>query len=118
MFDQTHWVPVQQRQPLPTFYYHAHFLELVDFVAGHYAHAFLDEHVRFVEEFRALPGLVQKYYVKLDRPNQYGGIYVWDSMEALSAYRESDLAASIPSAYKVRGQPTVEVLHALFQLRE
>ena len=71
-----------------------------------------------IEEFRALPGLVQKYYVKLDRPNQYGGIYVWDSMEALSAYRESDLAASIPSAYKVRGQPTVEVLHALFQLRE
>lgn len=26
-----------------------------------------------IEEFRALPGLIQKYYVKLAEPNRYGG---------------------------------------------
>ena len=71
-----------------------------------------------IEQFRALPGLIQKYYVKLGQPNHYGGVYVWDSMESLSAYRESELAASIPAAYKVMGSPTVEILDTLFQLRE
>ena len=31
-YDQTHWVPVQRRDPLPTHYYEAHFGELLDFV--------------------------------------------------------------------------------------
>jgi heme-degrading monooxygenase HmoA len=70
------------------------------------------------DQFRSLPGLLQKYYVKLGQPNQYGGVYLWDSMESLSSYRESDLAASIPTAYKVMGPPTVEILDTLFQLRE
>lgn len=70
------------------------------------------------ESFRALPGLIQKYYVKLGAPNCYGGVYVWDSMESLLAYRESDLASSIPAAYKVKGTPKVEILDSLFQLRE
>jgi len=69
-------------------------------------------------QFRALPGLLQKYYVKGDKPDQYGGIYVWDKMESLRVYRESELAAGIPKAYKVKGQPTIEVLETLFQLRD
>jgi heme-degrading monooxygenase HmoA len=71
-----------------------------------------------IDEFRALPGLVQKYYVKLQQPNRYGGVYLWDSMASLAAYRESDLAKSIPQAYKIKGTPTVEILDALFPLRE
>jgi heme-degrading monooxygenase HmoA len=70
------------------------------------------------DQFRSLPGLLQKYYVKLDQPNQFGGVYIWDSMESLKSYRESDLAASIPLAYKVVGTPRLEILDALFQLRE
>jgi heme-degrading monooxygenase HmoA len=70
------------------------------------------------DQFRAMPGLVQKYYVKLKQPNQYGGIYIWDSVESLNSFRESDLAASIPSAYKVVGSPNIEILDGLFQLRE
>ena len=31
-YDQTHWIPVQRREPLPTFYYHEHFVEMLDFV--------------------------------------------------------------------------------------
>ena len=71
-----------------------------------------------IERFRALPGLVQKYYVKLGQLNHYGGIYIWDSRESMTTYRKSELAASIAQAYKVKGTPTVEVLESLFALRE
>lgn len=70
------------------------------------------------DQFRSLPGLIQKYYVKLDGANQFGGVYIWDSMESLQAYRESDLAATIAGAYKVAGAPQTEILGSLFQLRE
>jgi heme-degrading monooxygenase HmoA len=69
-------------------------------------------------QFRAMPGLLQKYYFKVGQTNQYGGIYVWDSMESLNSYRESEMAASIPKAYEVVGAPTIEILDTLFQLRE
>ena len=64
-FDQTHWAPRRQARPLPTFYYHAHFVEMLEFVMRHYAHALLEEHVRFADEFRALPRPAQCLYVRL-----------------------------------------------------
>lgn len=67
--------------------------------------------------FQALPGLLQKYYVKLGAPGYYGGVYVWDSKESLQAYRASDLAASIPGAYEISGAPEIENMEVLFQLR-
>lgn len=69
------------------------------------------------DQFRALPGLIQKYYVKLDQPNHYGGVYLWDSMESLGAYRQSELAATIPAAYQIVGAPKIEILEGLFHLR-
>jgi len=68
--------------------------------------------------FKAIPGLLQKYYVKLGQPGQYGGVYIWDSKESLQSYRESDLAASIPQAYKLIEAPNIEIMDVLFQLRE
>lgn len=68
--------------------------------------------------FKAIPGLLQKYYVKLGQPNQFGGIYVWDSKESLQSYRESELAASIPQAYKLIEAPNIEIIDVLFQLRD
>lgn len=68
-------------------------------------------------QFQAIPGLLQKYYVKTDQSGQYGGVYVWDSPEALQAYRESDLAKSIPEAYDITEVPTIEIMDILFQLR-
>lgn len=64
-YDQTHWIPVQRRQPLPTFYYHEHFMEMLDFVVAHYAHVMLDEHIDFVDAFRTLPRNAQCLYVRL-----------------------------------------------------
>jgi hypothetical protein len=68
--------------------------------------------------FLDVPGLVQKYYVVLKEPDSYGGIYVFEDADALAAYQRSDLAATIPEAYKVVGQPQVEILDVFMPLRD
>lgn len=70
------------------------------------------------EEFLSVPGLVQKYYFKSEEPGHYGGVYIWDSKESVAAYRNSELAASIPQAYKLMGPPEIDVLEVAFTLRE
>jgi heme-degrading monooxygenase HmoA len=70
------------------------------------------------ENFRALPGLLQKYYIKLDKPNHYGGVYIWDSKDSMESFRGSALAESIPAAYRVVGAPTIDTSEGLFQLRD
>ncbi|MDJ0908219.1 MAG: exonuclease domain-containing protein [Woeseiaceae bacterium] len=72
-YDQTHWAPVQRRQPLPTFYYHQHFVELLDFVQRHYAHVLLDRHVRYLTDFRSLSVDAQRLYVRL--VNRKGSVF-------------------------------------------
>jgi len=69
-------------------------------------------------QFQAIPGLIQKYYTKMDEPGKFGGVYVWDSIESLQAFRASELAASIPQAYELVEPPTLETLNVLFQLRD
>jgi len=69
-------------------------------------------------QFKAIPGLLQKYYTKIGAGGQYGGVYVWDSPESLQKFRESDLAASIPEAYEVTETPGIEIMDILFRLRE
>lgn len=68
-------------------------------------------------EFEAISGLLQKYYVKMDGEGTYGGIYVWDNKESLLAFKDSDLAKSIPQAYEVVEAPSIEIMNILFQLR-
>ncbi|MDH5544431.1 MAG: YdhR family protein [Gammaproteobacteria bacterium] len=67
--------------------------------------------------FLEVPGLIQKYYVKNSQPHVWTGVYIWDSMEALQNYRESDLAKSIPAAYKAKGAPQIEVNNVPMALR-
>ena len=68
-------------------------------------------------EFRALTGLIQKYYIKTG-PGQYGGVYVWDSVVSMKAYRESNLAKTIALAYEAIEAPSIEVMDVLFPLRD
>ena len=69
-------------------------------------------------QFKAIAGLLQKYYVKLAEPGQYGGLYVWESREALKEFQSSELAASIPAAYEIIEAPDVELLEVFSALRE
>jgi len=69
-------------------------------------------------EFRALDGLEQKYYLHDPATGEYGGFYVWRSIEDVAAYRESDLAASIAAAYQTTGPPEVTVFEIVMPLRD
>lgn len=68
-------------------------------------------------QYEATPGLLQKYYLRLSRPNHYGGLMIWDGPEALARFRDGDLAKTIGSAYQVVGAPEIDVHHVMFTLR-
>ena len=50
---------------MPTFYYHGHFVEMLEFVNAHYTHVLLDEHIGLIGDFKALPREAQCLYVRL-----------------------------------------------------
>jgi hypothetical protein len=67
--------------------------------------------------FRAVPGLIQKYYAREASSGDYVGVYLFESEQALLDYRASDVARGIPGVYKVQGAPRVEMMEMLFPLR-
>lgn len=98
-YDQTHWIPIQQRRPLPTFYYHEHFLEMLDFVERHYTHVLLDSHATFINEFRELPREAQCLYVRL--VNRKGRVF------ATNRLRYPELGRIEPHLARLREQQWV-----------
>lgn len=77
-FDQTNWIPVQRRQPLSTYYYLDHFLEMLAFVEQHYAHVLLESHADLIADFRRLPRDAQCLYVRL--VNRKGRLFAVDKL--------------------------------------
>jgi len=69
-------------------------------------------------EFRALKGLSQKYYMQDAVSGEIAGLYLWESADALSEYRDSDLRATIAAAYQAIGEPRVEVYRVAMPLRD
>jgi heme-degrading monooxygenase HmoA len=69
-------------------------------------------------EFEALEGLQQKYYLQDSTTGEIAGLYLWQSPEALAAYRDSELRASIAEAYQAEGEPRVQVYRVVKALRE
>jgi hypothetical protein len=70
------------------------------------------------EQFRTLPGLLQKYYTQDVSNGEWCGIYLWESRAALEEFRASELARSIAAAYQVVGTPRFEILDVHLTLRE
>lgn len=70
------------------------------------------------QAYRDTPGLVQKFYIKFGAPDTYGGFLVWDSAESLAAFRQTELARTIPEAYGVIGAPEITVGETMFLLNE
>jgi hypothetical protein len=60
----------------------------------------------------------QKYYLQDPATGEIAGLYLWESQEALAAYRESELRASIAKAYQAEGEPRVEVYRVVKTLRD
>ena len=65
----------------------------------------------------ALEGLEQKYYLHNPETGEYGGFYVWRSLDDVVAYRASDLAASIAAAYQAVAAPEITVYEIVMPLR-
>jgi hypothetical protein len=66
--------------------------------------------------FLEVPGLVQKIYGRDEATGAYCGIYFFEDEAALAAFRDSELAQTIASAYEaVEVRP--EVYHVIFPLR-
>src|SRR4029453_945577 len=66
--------------------------------------------------FREVPGLAQKFYGRDPETGDVCGVYFFESEEALSAFRETELARTIPTAYEavdVRRE-VYEVLYPLW----
>ncbi len=74
---------------------------------------------RRVEErrprFLEVPGLVQKIYGHDPATGDWCGIYFFEDRKALAAYRESDLAKTIASAYEAT-EVRPEVYDVMFPL--
>jgi len=68
-------------------------------------------------QFRAIPGLIQKFYGVEKESGEYTGIYLWDSEESLNEFKQSELAKTIPTAYKAVNTPRIELFDILFPLR-
>ncbi|MCG6947369.1 MAG: YdhR family protein [Acidobacteria bacterium] len=81
-----------------------------------------DEIMKIVEErapeFEALSGLQQKYYLQNTITGEIAGLYLWDSPEAFTAYRDSELRATIAEAYQAEGEPHIEVYKVVKTLRD
>jgi hypothetical protein len=71
----------------------------------------LERRPRFLE----IPGLLQKIYGR-DDDGRYCGIYFFESQEALDAFRDTELAKTIPSAYEAL-EVRKEVYDVLYPLR-
>lgn len=69
------------------------------------------------DEFRALEGLQQKYYLQEPSTQEYAGLYLWASKEDFLAYRDSELRATIARAYQTESEPRIEVFEVLKPLR-
>ncbi|MGD8617730.1 MAG: YdhR family protein [Gammaproteobacteria bacterium] len=65
--------------------------------------------------FHEVPGLVQKIYGRDNSTGDVCGIYFFQDESALSAFRETELAKTIPSAYEAKEirREVYEVLYPL-----
>jgi heme-degrading monooxygenase HmoA len=61
------------------------------------------------DQYRNVPGLVEKIYLRFREAGDFGAVYVWDSEKALMDFRETELARTIPDAYQVADAPLVEL---------
>jgi len=87
-FDQTAAGRERRLRDLPTFYYHGHFVEMLDFVREHYVHVLAAPHRRFIDEFATLGRDAQCLYVRL--VNRKGRVF------SAASLKYPELGDSVP----------------------
>jgi len=71
----------------------------------------LERRPRFLD----VPGLIQKIYGRDESTGDICGIYFFENQKALSEFRETELAKTIPTAYEV-AEIRMEVYEMLYPL--
>jgi len=92
-------------------------VQIVRFKSGLPDAKVLDLYEARSPRYRALDGLVQKYYLRYPSTGEHGAVYVWESEEALQAFRRSDLGRSIGDAYQIEGEKVTENAEVVLTLR-
>lgn len=92
-------------------------LQIVRFKSGLSEEQVLELFKERAQEYRALKGLVQKYYLRFPSTEEYGGVYVWESEKALKDFRESPLGRTFSKVYQVQGEPNVQMADVVLALR-
>ena len=95
----------------------SHIVQFVKFESALPRDEVLDAAAERKPLFEAMPGLVQKYYLELDEPNTYGGIYIWKDKASMAAFLQTDLFKGIPAAYGIKSKPQVDIIPVLYPLR-
>ena len=72
----------------------------------------LERKPRFIE----IPGLIQKIYARDEATGDTCGIYFFENKETLAAFRDTELAKTIPAAYEATDVRR-EVYEVLYPLR-
>jgi hypothetical protein len=75
-------------------------------------HRLLERRPRFLE----VPGLVQKLYGRDGATGDLCGIYFFENQASLNAFRETELAQTIPKAYEA-AEIRREIYDVLYPLR-
>ena len=73
----------------------------VKFTSTHSYEKLMDICQADLENFRNVPGLIQKYYVVEEATGALSGIYVFKNKNAKESFWNSALAGSIPARYGV-----------------
>jgi hypothetical protein len=63
---------------------------------------------QLVEVYKRVPGLKQKYFVADPKTGEAGGIYIFESQEALEEYLKSDVWKNIMLPI-IKGEPKIEM---------
>ncbi len=68
------------------------------------------------DRYRQVPGLLQKYYVHYPETDEYGGVYVWESTDALQQWKETNLSGTLAETYQVKDEPRREIVDVMLVL--
>jgi heme-degrading monooxygenase HmoA len=90
-------------------------IHIVRFTSALPAERIQDLFTARAQQYTAVPGLLQKYYLRYHN-GQHGGVYVWDSPDSMQAFRASKLSRSICDVYQVT-ESTLDIADVLLALR-
>lgn len=91
-------------------------IQLVRFSSGLTYQGVMERFEARSDRYREVPGLAQKYYVRYGETDEYGGVYVWESADALRRWRETNLSETLAETYEIKGEPNREMLDVMLVL--